>query len=533
MSAAVKRKRDQEPAPGHSILNSEDVAFPRGGSTVLTPLEIKQAASEATRDLLDAPKRKKSKGGSKQQGKPGSNASSTKVESLSFSRVVPGSIVLGQIVEINKYDMVLSLANNLLGYISLTRISGKLTELLEKSTAESDDEIDDEDTEQEKEEQGSEKDSTQEITTALEELFHVGQWLRAVVVVDSSKDRKKHIDLSIDPVLVNEQIQDDDLIPGIALQASVTSVEDHGVILDIGKPARSGFISKKELQLAEIDLQSLKPGSVQLLTIVSSKRTITLSALAQPKKISTVNGLSDIHSLLPGTLIDLLITEIRSNGIFGKVFGMIDATVDIVQSGALSFPKLQELYKEGMSIKARVLFLSPKEDKISVSLLPNILSLKGDDKPLDEYPVGHFVECKVLYVDSTSGLYVDIGASHTGFIHISRVSDKRIDDLSTMSQYNPGTIHKGRILGFSFADSLYIISTEQKILDQKYLSIRDVKIGEVVRGQVERILPKGGILVKLSDGLSALASENHLSDIKLVNPEKKFKLGMKVTGRVC
>lgn len=41
------------PSPAiKSVLSAEDGAFPRGGGSVLSPLEIKQAANEATTDVL-------------------------------------------------------------------------------------------------------------------------------------------------------------------------------------------------------------------------------------------------------------------------------------------------------------------------------------------------------------------------------------------------------------------------------------------------------------------------------------------------
>jgi rRNA biogenesis protein RRP5 len=35
-----------------SVLQTEESAFPRGGGSVLTPLEVKQAANDATKDVL-------------------------------------------------------------------------------------------------------------------------------------------------------------------------------------------------------------------------------------------------------------------------------------------------------------------------------------------------------------------------------------------------------------------------------------------------------------------------------------------------
>lgn len=61
--AFIKRKRSDStsgkevPAtdnvqPKRSIVQAEETAFPRGGGSVLSALEIKQAANEATKDVL-------------------------------------------------------------------------------------------------------------------------------------------------------------------------------------------------------------------------------------------------------------------------------------------------------------------------------------------------------------------------------------------------------------------------------------------------------------------------------------------------
>jgi hypothetical protein len=57
LEMTIKRKRDegQTTAIQPSVMQMEDAAFPRGGgSSVLTPLEIKQATNEAARDALFA-----------------------------------------------------------------------------------------------------------------------------------------------------------------------------------------------------------------------------------------------------------------------------------------------------------------------------------------------------------------------------------------------------------------------------------------------------------------------------------------------
>lgn len=141
--------------PAKSVVPFEGKAFPRGGGSVLTPLEQKQIQNEAARDVLfeqsgakrPAPdeedfgqkkelsrpskKRRKSKvvvTGNDQLEKPRLD----RVEGLSYRRLVPGSIVLGQITQITSRDIALALPNNLTGYVPITAISDSLDRKIEK-----------------------------------------------------------------------------------------------------------------------------------------------------------------------------------------------------------------------------------------------------------------------------------------------------------------------------------------------------------------------------------------------------------------
>lgn len=82
-------------------------------------------------------------------------------------------------------------------------------------------------------------------------------------------------------------------------------------------------------------------------------------------------------------------------------------------------------------------------------------------------------------------------------------------------------------------DGVFLVSTEKRVLEQPFLRVEDVKIGEVVKGKIERVLDRGALLVGLADGISGLVNDTHLSDIKLKNPEKKFREGLEVKCRVC
>ena len=63
----------------------------------------------------------------------------------------------------------------------------------------------------------------------LKEIFKIGQWLRAKLSSLQVIPKRKRIQLSIEPEVVNATLEDEDLTPGNLLQCSIKSIEDHGV----------------------------------------------------------------------------------------------------------------------------------------------------------------------------------------------------------------------------------------------------------------------------------------------------------------
>ncbi|KAH6723897.1 hypothetical protein BKA61DRAFT_648930 [Leptodontidium sp. MPI-SDFR-AT-0119] len=561
-------------APKISQVRDEDVAFPRGGASLLTPLEHKQIQIEATRDVLfeqgaksknvdedgengengeTAEKKKhKSRSKGKGEGKKGKDTGEVdeeevRIEGLSYQRIVAGSLVLGQVSQINDLDIALSLPNNLTGYVPITSISDKITQRIEAIAA---DEGNDEETELE--------------DVDLKKLFKIGQYLRAYVVstkdedaAASSKAAKRHIELSLRPQQANSSMTSQNVVANNTLMASVASVEDHGLVMDLGlsDPAIKGFMSSKDIGF-DVNISDIQEGAVFLCTITglnSNGKTIKLcvdpAKIAHPKKPNYLSEAPTIDAFLPGTAVEILVADITPRGIAGKVMGMLDVTADLMHSGAASGRDLEKKYKIGTRIKGRVICTFPNAQpaKLAVSLLDHVMFLtsqqavQDDEKknPLDILPLSAVVEeVTVKKVEPGMGLFVGLGVKGiSGFVHISRVKDGKIETLSeTTGHYKTGSKHRGRVIGYNPLDGIYLVSLEESILAQPFLRIEDVPIGAVVRGKVEKIVVNergvGGILLNLAEGITGLVSEAHMSDVQLLHPEKKFKEGSTVTARV-
>ncbi|KAL8968017.1 MAG: hypothetical protein Q9183_002658, partial [Haloplaca sp. 2 TL-2023] len=559
------------------VLPKEEPSFPRGGASVLTPLEKKQIQIQAKDDVLfeqstgkkaardeyedeendgDEPvekevstktKRKsKTKGASKA---PDLQAEQklVRIEGLSYKRLSPGTIVLGQVAQINQYDVALSLPNNLTGYVPMTSISDQLTtrveDLMEKGEESDDDHSENDDLD-------------------LKRYFSIGQYLRAYVVttekpsVNGAKS-KRHIELALKPRQSNQGLKKADLVINSTVQASVRSVEDHGLIMDLGMEDESvkGFMSTKEMGKG-LSASSIQTGAVFLCLITglsSNGAIIKLSADSEKagnlKKGHFLTDAPTIDSFLPGTAVEILVSEITKTGIIGKAMGILDVTADIVHSGAAASSKdLEHKYSAGDKVKARIICSFPDAEprKIGVSLLEHIISLKSHPNastqlttPLKALPVSTIIpEAKVVKVEPGLGLLLDMGVKHIrGYVHISRIADGKVEDLEPdIGPYRIGSVHKARVVGYNHMDGLYIVSMEPRIIAQPFLSIDDVQVGQTVKGTIDRLLvnEKGvsGLIVSLAEGITGLVPEIHFADIHLEHPERKFKEGAAVTARV-
>ncbi|KAI9820992.1 MAG: rRNA biogenesis protein rrp5 [Thelocarpon impressellum] len=565
-----------------SSLRAEEPAFPRGGASVLTPLEHKQIKIDATRDVLFEQSGSKKRGeasedvgfedtGStaklvsgkkklKSKAKKGQSLvepedSGVRIEGLSYKRLVPGSLVLGQVFQITANDVALALPNNLTGYVPLTSMSsgitGRLEALVERENEESDEEVED-------------GDPSKDDDIDLKALFSLGQYLRARVSSTSDESstngvakRKRRIELSVDPKQVNAGLSKAELVANNMIQASVVSVEDHGMVMDLGLADASvrGFMSSREVGYG-VSPASIEKGAVFLCHVIgqnSSGSIVKLSADPQRvlniKKAKFLADAPTIDAFLPGTPVEILVAEVTGSGMAGKVMGMVDVTADIMHSGAGTDPKWEKKLKVGQKIKARVICTFPTAEprKLGVSTLEHIVSLsstkalQGEEKvdPITALPLSTILqEAKIVRVVSDVGLFLDVGVTGIpGFVHISRIADKKVDTLVESSgPYKLDSVHRARIIGYNPMDGLYLASMEESTLNQPFLRIEDIKVGEVVKGAVDKIIinPKGvgGVLIKLADGIAGLVPEIHMADVKLSHPEKKFRDGISVTARV-
>ncbi|CAH7665869.1 hypothetical protein BY996DRAFT_4590878 [Phakopsora pachyrhizi] len=310
--------------------------------------------------------------------------------------------------------------------------------------------------------------------------------------------------------------------------------------------------------------------------------TCSISIHKEDISRSVLSSANNIDSILPLHLITCSITAIiPDEGLNVKFLGSFNGTIDIshiplVKSGL----PLEEKFVIGQKLRARVLWdtipartheinddsgvlLGPKV--FSLSLLDHVISMEFPGLPKDQvvfcekpvaridqisrYSVGHiFPEVCVRRVAENWGLHVvcannseDIRGRKTpgsqsetlGFVHISDISDSHLNSLSSSSgPYKINTIHKARVTGIAPVDGALQLSLNPTVIEQRFMRIEDIDVGEVVVGTVKHLTSTGLFVYVEGCTTDCVVWPNHYSDLKLKQPERKFKKGSTIRGRV-
>jgi rRNA biogenesis protein RRP5 len=270
-----------------------------------------------------------------------------------------------------------------------------------------------------------------------------------------------------------------------------------------------------------------------------------------------LSEITNITSLLPGTLVQSLITAVVPSGLNLQILGYFEGTVDQVhlQPG--------KTYKIGQKIKARILYdiSGTTPSKFALALVDHIALMnvrrakaaeKSTDCPIlqEVYSVGTiYKEAKVTRVEQERGLILEVEPGVQGFVHvrwvlactlasslifsqISHVSDDHVPSLSpSLGAWKVDTTHKARVIGYFPFDGLLHLTLRPSILEQSLFQVSDVQVGELVKGTIKK-LAESGLFVSLSGNVDGVVWPNHYADIALKHPSKRFKAGASINCRV-
>jgi small subunit ribosomal protein S1 len=262
------------------------------------------------------------------------------------------------------------------------------------------------------------------------EVLKVGEKVKVVVLkYDQGRER---VSLGMKQIMPDPWTKATESYPvGARLRGKVVSVTDYGAFVELEKGVE-GLIHVSEMSWSKRALHPSKVVNVgdmvevQVLGVDEGNRRISLG-LKQTEP-NPWEALAEIHPI--GSTIKGKVKSITDFGVFVEIEPGIDGLVHISD---LSWTKKvrhpSEVYKKGDEVEAVVLGIEVEHERVSLG----VKQLTPDpwDTVALRYPLNSRVNGKVSSV-ADFGVFVELEEGIEGLIHISQLSNERVDKPSSM-----------------------------------------------------------------------------------------------------
>ena len=330
---------------------------------------------------------------------------------------------------------------------------------------------------------------------------------------------------------------------GDIVEGEIVDINNGVVIVDIGFKSE-GIVAGRELKSDTLDWTTLKVGDKILVYVVkpeddkgqlvlSIRRTQQASAwlnLENAKKNNDVVEAVVVESNNGGLIVEI------GKGIRGFIpTSQLDATRvyanGVRQVGKDISSKVQKRLNSliGEGIKTRIIELDREKNRIILSekMVTQARDLEKRAQTLKKVKEGDVLEGTVSGI-TPFGIFVNAQGLE-GLVHLSELSWDKVEDIGAI--YSVGDSVKVIVIGLSDGGKRVAYSVKRLQQDPWSQAISKFKIGDVVDGVVQKVVPYGAF-VRIGEGLNGLIHISELSDKLVKNPEDIVKVGQEVKVKI-
>ncbi len=333
------------------------------------------------------------------------------------------------------------------------------------------------------------------------------------------------------------------LSKGEIVEGEVVDINNGVVIVDVGFKSE-GIVAGRELKSDTLDWTLLNVGDKVLVYVVkpeddkgqlvlSIRRTQQASAwlnLENAKKNNEVVEATVVESNNGGLIVEI------GKGIRGFIpTSQLDATRvyanGVRQVGKDISSKVQKRLNSliGEGIKTRIIELDREKNRIILSekMVTQARDLEKRAQTLKKVKEGDVLEGTVSGI-TPFGIFVNAQGLE-GLVHLSELSWDKVEDIGAI--YSVGDSVKVIVIGLSDGGKRVAYSVKRLQQDPWAQAISQFKIGDVVDGVVQKVVPYGAF-VRIGEGLNGLIHISELSDKLVKNPEDIVKTGQEVKVKI-
>ncbi|XP_068113609.1 protein RRP5 homolog isoform X2 [Hyperolius riggenbachi] len=501
-------------------------SFPRGGSlkkseettTKKRPREDENLFSTHHEEEEESIKKKKKKE-LKEKAKATQHAKTfapklKAVELPKFKDLSVGMLFLGCVKEAKDFELAVCLPYGLTGYVQATNICEAYTKMLNEQV---------------------EKDVPLEGLMPLSSLYSPGMLVRCSVCnLEMTSGGFNSIKLSLNPKHINGELAPSSLHAGMSLSGLVSSIEDHGYLIDLGIGGTKGFLPNRKAQLHANQSSKGLPLIVgQYLNCVieevkNNGRIVHLSILQSDvaSAIATEEQKWTLNNLLPGLVVKGQIQKVADDHVaLSFLSSSYTGIVDFLHFE----PTKAHSYQKDQTVKACIVWIDRTSKTIRLTFRKSFLQPWNPVKQLSSDWIGSVHEnCKVKALHKSVGALFELDEGTAGFAFKYNLISGEPSDVS---KFKEETVHTGRVMAFSPMDETLFLSFKEKVIEAPYLRYEDIQAGQIVEGTVKGIETEG-VVVTVTKQINGLIPNLHLADITLQQPEKIYTPGAKIKCRV-
>ncbi|MCX6823067.1 MAG: S1 RNA-binding domain-containing protein [candidate division SR1 bacterium] len=310
---------------------------------------------------------------------------------------------------------------------------------------------------------------------------------------------------------------------------------ENGVLVDCADGAFTGVILSKEVKELERSGYDLEPGREIELEIVNTNirhedghYIVSITKLLQYDIWKSI-----IKKFEADEIITVCPTEANLGGLLVDMHG-IKGFVPLSQLAPIHYPRVEDGDQEiifeklleliGKDLKVRIINIDEEEKRI---VLSEREALKEEREAiLADLEVGKIYDGVVSGL-SSYGLFVTIGGTVEGLVHISEITYGHVNNIERLGRI--GEQMKVKVIGL---ENGKISLSSKKLKEDPWTVLpREHKIGDILEGEVIRFVPYG-VFVRVFDDINGLVHLSELSQKSINNPNEVVKLGQIVKTKI-
>lgn len=310
---------------------------------------------------------------------------------------------------------------------------------------------------------------------------------------------------------------------------------ENGVLVDCDNNAFTWVILSKEVKELERSGYDLDPGREIELEIVNTNirhedghYIVSITKLLQYdiwKSIIKKFEADDVITVVP--------TEANLGGLLVDMHG-IKGFVPLSQLAPIHYPRVEDGDQEiifeklldliGKELKVRIINIDEEEKRI---VLSEREALKEErENILKDLEVGKVYDGVVSGL-SSYGLFVTIGGTVEGLVHISEITYGHVNNIEKL--WKIGDKISVKVI---WLENGKISLSSKKLKDDPWTALpKQYKVGDLIDGEVIRFVPYG-VFVRVFQDINGLVHLSELSQKSIQNPNEVVKLGQMVKTKI-